>query len=202
MRPEGPTPAEDLARAVGALLQSDPARVPRLMASLRSPGRSILSTVQGMSMQGCLAPGSRIRIEMEPDQPYDVGMVIAFLAGEQLVVHRVVHRGRSGHAAGWVLTRGDAPLVPDAPVPQARILGRVSGVFKDGDWLAPGSAAPRSLRARVLSTGIVRVATLLLYLSPGLTARLLARLSRLEGALRLARNRQHLGPAPAPGRSR
>ena len=201
MRPEELTPAVDLARAVGALLHADPERISLLVSSLRGAERSIESTVQGMSMRGCLAPGARIRIELETNSRYTCGTVIAFLVGEQLVVHRVVHRGRFGPAAGQFLTRGDAPIVPDAPVAYARILGRVSGVFAEGRWVAPGPVAPRSWRARLLSAGVLWVATVLLYLRPGLAATLLAGLHHLEGVARQARSRRYLRRSPAPRRS-
>ena len=201
MLPEQSTPHEDLARAVGNLLHADPKRVSQLIDRLRGPGRSIESTVQGMSMRGCLAPGSRIRIELEPGGRHNCGDVVAFLNGEQLIVHRVVYCGQAGPAAGLILTRGDAPIVPDQPVSATQVLGRVTRVFQDGCWVEPGAIAPGSLRARMVSATIIWTATVLLHLSPGLTAVLLARLHRWEGVVRQARSQRQLRRTPAPWRT-
>ena len=201
MLPEPSQADGDLTRAVGSLLQADPARVLLLVANLRGPGRSIESTVRGMSMHGCLAPGDHIRIEIEQQRQYASGTVIAFLVGDALVVHRVVHRGRAGTAAGLVLTCGDAPIVPDQPVSQDQILGRVSGVFQNGGWIGPGEISRRSLRARMLRAVIQWSTTALLYLSPGLTAMLLSGLHRWEGAVRQARSRRALRRVAFPRRT-
>lgn len=195
------TPADDLARTVGAVLQADPERVSRLVSSLRGHGRSIESTVEGMSMRGCLAPGSRIRIELAHNGRYDSGNVVAFLAAGQLIVHRVVYRGTVGPAAGLFLTRGDAPVIPDRPVSHAQILGRVTSVFEHGRWVAPDAITPRSWRASVAAASVLWAAIALLHLSPRMTAMVLARLHRLEGAARRARSRRQQQLPAAPRRT-
>ena len=50
--------------------------------------------------------------------------------------------GRGGAARGRLLTRGDAALVPDPPVDERRVLGAVTGVARDGGWVAV-NAGPR-----------------------------------------------------------
>lgn len=187
MRIDTPAPSADLARAVGTLLQADPARIEALACGLRAPGRVIESTVQGHSMGGTLRPGSRIRIEVVDRERYDIGTVIAYLSGHRLVVHRVVHRGLSGVAAGFVLTRGDAPLVPDPPVGRSQILGPVTGVLQGRQWVHVGDVPQRRLRARVAASMLLRLATALLYLSPRGTASILGVLHRWERAARRAR---------------
>ena len=174
----------DLVEAAGALLQADPARIVALASSLRAPSRLLESTVDGMSMASSLPPQSRIRIELINRARYELGEVIAFLVGSQVVVHRVVHQGRAGAAAGFVLTRGDSRLVPDPPVAYVRILGPVTGLWKDGRWTEVSGMRRRSLRGRILSSLLLLIARSMLYLSPYATAILLARLHRLEGALR------------------
>ncbi len=201
MRSDASMPAADLTRAVGALLLADPKRITALVASLRGPDRVIESTIEGMSMGQSLPPGARIRIELVERTRYDTGTVIAFLVGAQVVVHRVVHRGLAGKAAGLMLTRGDAPCVPDEPVTHAQILGPVTGVLRDGRWDAPHGAPRRSLRARIVSATLLLGATALLYLSPRATARLLARLHRWEGVVRNAKSRRFLRREPVPPRS-
>jgi hypothetical protein len=45
-------------------------------------------------MGSVLPPESRILIDMSPRREWRVGEVVAFVGGDQVVVHRVVHRGR------------------------------------------------------------------------------------------------------------
>jgi hypothetical protein len=188
----------ELIDAVGNLLQADPARIVALASSLRAPNRSIESTVQGMSMGRGLPPGSRIRIELIERARYDTGEVIAFLSDGQVIVHRVVHRGRIGMAANHVLTRGDATLVPDPPVEHARILGPVTGVRREARWRDLSGPPRRSLRARVASSLLLIAATGSLYLSPRATAGMLIVLNRAARALRVALARRFRPHAPVP----
>ena len=197
MRADVSTPSADLAQAVGALLLADPTRITALVSSLRAPGRSIESTVEGMSMGRSLPPGSRIRIQLIDRERYDAGCVIAFLAGKRVVVHRVMYRG-IGAAASHVLTRGDAPLVPDPPVPHSQILGLVTGVWKDGHWMNLPDAPQRSLKARIASSFLLLVAKGLLNLSPRVTTDALLFLHRMERVLRRVRMRGSRQRRPLP----
>ena len=176
----------ELAQAVGALLEADPDRIVALASSLRAPARSIESTVEGMSMGRGLPPASRIRIELIDRTLYEVGEVVAFLTGSKVVVHRVVHRGRGTGASGHLLTRGDAMLVPDPPVEQLRILGPVTGVWREGRWTALDGPPRRSLRARSVARLALWAAIGTLSLSPRSATRVLGLLHRAERALRRA----------------
>ena len=200
MHTEAPLPSADLARAVGALLQADPARIKALAYSLRAPGRQIESRVEGMSMGRGLPAGSRIRIGLAHQQRYEVGTVIAYLAGSKVVVHRVAHRGLAGPAAEFFLTRGDAPLVPDPPVAHSQILGPVIGVLQGHRWVEICDAPRRTLHARIAASMLLQFATALLYLSPRATSSILGVLHRSERAVQRARarltfdrRRQHAG---------
>ena len=179
-------PAPALVEAVGNLIQADPARAVAIAASLRAPGRTIESTIEGMSMGQGLPPGTKIRIALIQRDRYEPGEVIAFLVANQVVVHRVMHRGRGGAASGLVLTRGDAPLVPDRPVAHKQILGPVTALLRDGRWSDLGAAPRRSLRRRIAASVVLWPAVAMLYVSPAATARMLALLHHLEGALRSA----------------
>ena len=197
MQAEVSTPSADLAQAVGALLLADPTRITALVSSLRAPGRSIESTVEGMSMGRSLPPGSRIRIQLIDLESYDAGSVIAFLVGNKVVVHRVMYRGL-GAAAGHLLTRGDAPLVPDPPVPHSQILGLVTGVWKDGRWMDLPEPTRRSPTARIASSFLLLVAKGLLNLSPRVTTAALLFLHRMERVLRRVRMRGSRQRRPLP----
>jgi hypothetical protein len=192
------TPSPEIAEAIGRLLRADPARTLAVAQSLRGPGRSVESTVTGMSMGPGLGPGSRIRIALMHRARYEAGEVVAYLAGNQVVVHRVAHRGRAAAASGYVVTRGDATLVPDPPVERGRILGPVTGVWRSGGWVPPAGPPPRSPAAKLARTLSLATAIGALYVSPRVTASALTALHRAAGALRvaLARSRRRRSPRP------
>lgn len=191
-------PSPEIADTIRRLLRTDPARTLALAHSLRAPDRSFESTVAGTSMGPALGPGSRIRVALVDRDRYETGEVVAYLAGSQVVVHRVAHRGRAAAARGYLITRGDAALVPDAPVDHVRILGPVIGVWRPGGWMPPGGPPPRSLGAKLARGLTLAVAVGALYLSPRVTARTLSALHRTAGSLRAALTRGGGGPAPSP----
>jgi len=191
-------PRPEIAAAIGSLLEADPARIVALTDSLRGPDRLVESTVQGRSMGTTLPPGSRIRIELAQRSRYKPGEIVAFLAGTELVVHRLLHWGCVGAARGSAITRGDAPLVPDPPVRHDRILGPVIAVRRGTDWVAPKPACRRRTSARILAALLSAIAIGALHLSPGLASTLLGVLRRAEGAVRRirVRNSRHRTPEP------
>ena len=167
------SPSPEVVAAIGGLLQADAARVVALAASLRGPGRSVASTVQGGSMGHTLPPGARIRIALTDGERHAVGQVVAFITGNQVVVHRIVYRCDSGRGAGHVLTRGDAGLVPDPPVAFACVLGAVA-LEPDGAVPAASTRSPHAAFASwlllLLAIGLLRVA------GPARTATVLTRI--------------------------
>ena len=195
------TPSAELVDAIGRLLRADPARTLALAESLRAPDRSFESTLMGMSMGAGLGPGSRIRIALVHRARYEAGEVVAYQAGSQVIVHRVVHRGRGGAARGHLITRGDATLVPDPPVEHGRVLGPVTGVWRAGEWTPLGGPPRRSLRARLARALLLASATGGLYLSPRATAYALIALHRRAGALWAVLGRGPGRPAPSPPES-
>jgi len=195
-------PFPEIVEAIGGLLRADPARTLAVADSLRAPGRTYESTVTGMSMGPWLPPGSRIRIALIPAASYEVGEVVTFVAGEQIVVHRVAHRGRAAAALGHLVTLGDATLVPDPPVATGQVLGAVTGVWRSGGWVRPAGSPRRSLPARAVRALSVALAVGALQVSPRATARVMTGLHRVAAALRTAwvRERERRSPGP-PGRS-
>lgn len=193
------TPPPEIVEAVGRILRADPSRARSLADALRAPGRSFDSTVSGGSMMPGLAPGTRIRIALVPGAPQVPGEIVAYLSGAQVVVHRMLHRGRAAAARGHVLTIGDATLVPDPPVPQARLLGAVTGVWRGGAWTPPPAAPRRSFRARLARSICIAAALCVVYVSPRAAGRALMALHRTTGAVRaaMARHRRR-GRTGAP----
>ena len=74
----------------------------------------------GVSMRPAIPPGGRVRVLCGTGP--GVGDVCAFVGAGRLIVHRVAAVSADG---AWLVTRGDANLLPDAPIRPAQVLGRV-----------------------------------------------------------------------------
>lgn len=159
-------PRPDPVQAVATFFLEDPARILAVASGLRGPDRAVESTVEGMSMGRTLPAGSRIRIQLVNRLGYEVGEVVAFLAGSQVIVHRVVHRARWGAGRGYLVTRGDVTLVPDPPVDQTHVLGAVTEVQYEGSWVAVSGRLRRSLKARVTVSLLLAAVASVLAMSP------------------------------------
>jgi hypothetical protein len=151
-----------------------------------------------MSMGRALPAGSRIRIQLADRRRYEVGEVVAFLAGKHVVVHRVVRRGPGGAAGDYLLTRGDAALVPDLPVEERRVLGAVTGVARDGGWVAVDACPRQVYPVRAGTWVLLAAAASLLRVSPRAAAAFVTAVHRCAQPLRRAtRTRAPVGP-PGP----
>jgi hypothetical protein len=175
----------DPVQAVATFFREDPARILAVASHLRDPGRTVESTVAGMSMGRTLPPGTRIRIDLGGPAAGAVGDVVTFVAGSQVVVHRVIARGW-GAGRGFLVTRGDIALAPDRPVREDTVLGAVTGVWEGGAWVAPPGAPRGSRRARAARAGCLWAVTVLLTVSPRAAQGLAAVLQRLEKVVREA----------------
>lgn len=95
-------------------------------------GRTLQARFTGDSMQPAIPSGSRLRLAcgaaMSP------GDVAAFVHDGHVLVHRVL-----AIAPPLVLTRGDAVVVPDPPVPLDRVFARVEAVQDGDEWSAPAA---------------------------------------------------------------
>jgi hypothetical protein len=111
--------------------------------------------LHGVSMEPTIPDGSMIRIRCRDPHACSVGDIVVMRAESGVVAHRVFHRGRRGAAAHYLLTRGDARWVPDAPVPVASLLGIVTGVTRGGTWTPPPPAIAPGWVAAV-SAGVLR----------------------------------------------
>ncbi|MGE0355026.1 MAG: S24/S26 family peptidase [Gemmatimonadales bacterium] len=109
-----------------------PADVRTLASLLKRSGVELESMVRGPSMGTTLPHDSHILIRCA-ETTGRPGEVIAFVAGAGLIAHRVVTRW-SGH----LITRGDAAVVCDPPVPLDAVLGPVTAWRTDGAWRPVG----------------------------------------------------------------
>lgn len=123
---------------------------------LRGSGGLVECEVRGASMGSGLPDGSMVRVRCDGAHDAPLGTVVALDLGGALTIHRLVHRGRSRRALGWVVTEGDANLTCDAPVPAEALLGRVDAVRAErGDWIPVDVAVPApATRPRI--TALVR----------------------------------------------
>lgn len=127
----------------------------------------------GESMGRAVPAGAMVRIRCDGAIGAQPGTVVAVLIGGALSVHRLLHRGRSARARGWIVSEGDANLTCDAPVRDADVVGvveavRVVGqVRESGDeWIPVPLALPRTWGRRVLASSVRGAISLGLELHP------------------------------------
>lgn len=96
----------------------------------RRTGRTVEARFTGASMEPAIASGSPLRLSC--GLGVAPGDVAAFLHDGRVFVHRVL-----AVEAPLVLTRGDALVVPDPPLPLDRVFARVEALKRGADWCAP-----------------------------------------------------------------
>lgn len=101
----------------------------------------------GNSMLPTLPNGTSIRVQCKQGIEPQPGKVVALRAGDGVVSHRLLYRGRRPNAAPYIITRGDANWLPDAPIPADSVLGVVTQVAIDGEWCPVGSHDLTGVRA-------------------------------------------------------
>jgi len=160
------TPQPELIEAARRFFREDSTRILSVGSTLRAPGRSVESTVIGGSMGRTIPAGTRIRIELSSPRAYRPGEVIAFVSDQHLIVHRVVRAPRR-RPRGRVLTRGDASLIADPPVPADRVLGPVTAMQSGGQWTSVGSHPARAWPARAYASLVLLLVASASAWSPG-----------------------------------
>lgn len=154
-------------------------------------GRELTVRFSGTSMEPTLASGAEVLLRC--GEPLAAGDIIAYLAAGQVILHRVVARAKTGD---WILTRGDARTLPDAPILRREaVFGRVAGVRRDDAFVDPPSPPPDSLPRRL----VVEVCRAALEASPRAGASLLSLLVGARRALLSAAGRLRRRPgSPDP----
>lgn len=137
-------------------------------------------------MGSTLPNGSRIRIQINRRTDYRPGEILAFLPCRQVVVHRVVARGR-GRGRGHLLTRGDSLVVPDPPVDRTRVLGPVTEVDGGDGWIPVGRREPGTALGSWARRVVLAVTASLLVASPEAAKLLVDGLRRLEATTQARR---------------
>ena len=140
-------------KSLGSFIWQDSARV--LAAAGRGdPCQHVVECeLRGASMSRAIPAGSRIRIALG-GAPYRRGEVVAFVTDTDLVVHRIVYvrqRWLRRDPLEFIITRGDAMLLPDAPINTGFVLGRVVEMCVGAEWRAINARAQVPRRERALA---------------------------------------------------
>ena len=90
------------------------------------------------------------------------GDVVAFRDRERLIAHRVCFRARQ-----HLILLGDGYAIPDLPVKETSVIGRVVSTDSRGEW----NEVPLRQGRSVLSAMAVALAGIALLISPRLAAR-------------------------------
>jgi signal peptidase I len=117
--------SDDRSRELAGLLLHNAQQFDAIGKALAGGDRSIEIPIVGNSMGAALPNGTIVSVALGDGSTCAPGDVVVFRQGEQIVAHRVVHL-----AAGirYLVTRGDARIAADAPVPFSSVLGRVTEV--------------------------------------------------------------------------
>lgn len=126
---------------------ADPAQLVAAASLLEKAGRTIESTIVGLSMGRTLPPGTRVRVRGNLSDAPPAGCVIVIAGDRTLVAHRVVGRGWGRRAREYLLTRGDGMLLCDVPTPLDRVIGQVTHCDDGGGW-RPVAGPPRAAGPR------------------------------------------------------
>lgn len=143
------------------------------------------SEIQGGSMGATLPWGARIRVSCTDRPEYRTGDVLVYLMDGRLIAHRVVGRGRRSRVHGFLITRGDAAVSCDPPVPVERTVGLVTEwrARQVASWRGIGPAPQHNAMGALLRRANLATISMLLEIHP-LLARSVAIVAwRVRGVL-------------------
>jgi hypothetical protein len=143
----------------------DSERLLALSRLLRKGSPEFEFFLQGKSMGPSLPDGSRIRVRLVADHQFTVGQVLTCVAQDRVVAHRLVRSVKSG-SKEYLITRGDATVCCDWPVPSASVLGIVIGFCTSEVWEPVGLPRARWFGFRWLAFLISSLVANILRVSP------------------------------------
>jgi hypothetical protein len=143
----------------------DRERLLAVSSLLRKGAREFEFLLQGKSMGSVLPDGSRIRVHLADRDQFMVGQVLLYVAKDRVVAHRLLRSVKS-RGSHYLITRGDAAVCCDVPVPASSVLGIVREFSTAGPWHPVGPPVERSLGFRWLAFIIFGVVGGLLRVSP------------------------------------
>ena len=146
--------------------------VARLLLLLRRTSADVECLVEGGSMGRAIPDGASVRIRLDgASGALPQTAVAMLLGGDTFSIHRLVKRGRSPRARGFVITHGDGNVFCDAPQREAELIGTVVAVrFKgDHEWRAVPPPELHGLLWSLLRIATERTVGGVLELSPWLS---------------------------------
>lgn len=154
------------------------------------------SEVQGGSMGATLPAGARIRVSCTDRPQYRTGDVLVYVMDGRLIAHRMVGRGRRTRVLGFLITRGDAAVGCDPPVPVERTVGLVTEwrTREVAAWHGVGPAPQQSALGTVMRRANLAAISMLLEIHPLLARGVTIVAWRARGVL--ARVRAMTGTRP------
>lgn len=122
----------------------------RTVAALwKQSGCEVTARFGGRSMEPSIVSGGEVLLRCGASPR--LGDVVAFVHADQVVVHRVV--ALSAGRRWWLLTRGDAHVIPDLPLREPEALVGTVARIRRGSELVEPPPPPRS-RARGLALAV------------------------------------------------
>jgi hypothetical protein len=97
---------------------------------------SLRLRVTGFSMLPAIWPGDLLLIRRQAMEQILPGDIVLFARDGRLIAHRAVCK-TGDRATPSLITRGDALPSFDSAVSAAELLGKVCGVFREGEWIEP-----------------------------------------------------------------
>jgi hypothetical protein len=105
----------------------------------RATGRQFTTSFLGTSMLPTIAPGVEVTIDC--GRAWAASDIVAYVVAGRLIVHRIE---AASDDKRWLLTRGDASVIPDDPFEAAdAVIGVVTSIHRGEGWIDP-TAAPRT----------------------------------------------------------
>jgi hypothetical protein len=156
-------------------------RLLALSSFLKDGTTEFASSVRGRSMGRALPDGSRIHIRFVPPSEVKIGQVVAYVAEDRMVVHRLV-RLATWHQDQYLITRGDATVVCDRPVLASSVVGVVTDHCTTDIWEPVGAPCVRGFLVNRTAVAISAILFGLVQLRPRLadwTARSIIRSHKL-----------------------
>jgi hypothetical protein len=154
-------------RATQIGLELDRDRVLAIASLLRNTDRTFNTTVRGSSMGAALPDGANVEVQFADPCDLKQGSVVMYIAKDRAVAHRLVHHAWvRGHE--YLITRGDASVFCDVPVPASAVVGFLTRVRVGGEWQPIVPAPANSVAHRTASAILMRITMGLLHLHPQL----------------------------------
>lgn len=135
----------------------DGSRLLALSGFLKKGSRAFETVVRGGSMGNALPDGSHIRVRFVSESEYVKGSVVAYVAQDRIIAHRVL-RCVTSRGKRYLLTRGDSTALCDSPVPVEAAIGVVTHFETNEHWrpVPPLPSRPLGFRIRdAISFGMI-----------------------------------------------